>query len=116
ILGGPAAHSHAHPHAHAHAAASAGATTALATTPAGDALTAGTSATTATGAAGGPRGTLHGDFEILGDGREIKRLADIVAQGNDQFIGMNFAPGHQVTRGLFCKAHLLVGAEENDVG
>jgi len=112
VVGGAAAHAHAHPHA----AASTG-TTAAALPAATFAARAALATATATAAgAGGTGGALHGNVEIGGDGREIEGLADEIAQGDDELVGVDLVSGDEFPGGLFGKAHMFVGAEQDDIG
>ena len=58
-----------------------------------------------------PRWALHGDFDIGGNGCEAKRLADEVAQGNDQLGRVHLPFGNEFLGRSASQANMLIGAE-----
>ncbi len=62
-----------------------------------------------------PRGTLTRNRELRGDGCEVERLANRVAERDDEFRGLHGAAGNELACGARGQAHLLFGAEQDEV-
>src|SRR5262249_43471109 len=61
-------------------------------------------------------GALAGDRDVGGDGGEVERLADIVAERDDEFSGVDRTAGGHLVGGLAGEADMLLRAEQDDVG
>ena len=49
------------------------------------------------------------------NGGEVQSLADEVAQGDDKFGGVDYAPFDHIQCGLLGQTHLLFGTQQDDV-
>ncbi len=63
----------------------------------------------------GSGGALHRYGEVRRDRVEVEGLADEVAERDDEVVGVDRVSGDQLARGALGEAHLLLGAEQDDV-
>ena len=59
---------------------------------------------------------LHWDLEVGRHGVEAERLADEGAERDDQLGGVHRSPGDQLPRRPLGEPHVLLGAEQDDIG
>lgn len=59
--------------------------------------------------------SLHRYHQIAGDGRQIERIADEIAERSDQLLSVNRSASHQLAGGPNSQSDLFLRSQQDDV-